>query len=65
MTATLTITKTGIYLRRAVAHAVAPVLRISGVRFSKAWRGNFIVDHVAANVLADGGEPFALSSLRF
>lgn len=37
-----------------VAAAVAPVLRVTGWRFGKAWRGNWIVNHVEANMRAEG-----------
>lgn len=36
-----------------IAAAVAPILRITGYRFGKAWRGNWIVNHVEANMRAD------------
>lgn len=37
-----------------VAKMVAPVLKLTGYRFGKAWRGNWIVNHVEANMMADG-----------
>jgi len=42
---------------RATARMVAPILRITGYRFTKAVRGQWVIDHVAANLLADGIEP--------
>lgn len=42
---------------RATARLVAPILRVTGYRFSKAMRGQWGIDHVAANLLADGIEP--------
>lgn len=45
------------YIGRASAHLIAPILRVTGYRFGKAWRGQWIVDHVAANLLADGITP--------
>jgi hypothetical protein len=41
----------------AIKNASAPVMRLTGFRFSKAWRGNTLIDHVAANLLADGIKP--------
>lgn len=41
-------------MQHTIAKAVAPVLRVTGYRFSKAWRGNWIVNHVEANMMADG-----------
>lgn len=52
-------------LQRAVAHCVAPLLRLTGYRFSKAWRGNGVIDHVAANLIADGFSPFPIDSVKF
>ena len=47
--------------QRAVAHVVAPVMRMTGFRFSKASRNNklvcMLIDRVAANLLADGVKP--------
>jgi hypothetical protein len=37
-----------------LALIAAPVLRVTGYRFSKAWRGNGVINHVAANLWADG-----------
>jgi hypothetical protein len=51
--------KTQYYIGRTTAHLVTPILRITGYRFGKAWRGQWIVDHVAANLLADGITPDA------
>ncbi len=42
------------WLMLATARLCVPVLRFTGWRFSKAWRGNPIVCHVAANCWADG-----------
>lgn len=53
------------YIKRTAAYAVAPILRITGLRFSKAWRGNPIIDHVAANILADGVRPGVCVGYRF
>jgi len=53
------------HLQRGVAYLAAPVLRVTGLRFSKAWRGNGVVDHIAANVLADGGKPLPLCDVAF
>jgi hypothetical protein len=48
-------------MQRGVAHLVAPVTKRTGYRFSKAWRGNGVVDHIAANLLADGETPFPIN----
>lgn len=40
--------------QRFTAFCAAPVLRVTGYRFSKKWRGNPVIDHVAANLMADG-----------
>jgi hypothetical protein len=53
--------KTAWQLQRGVAHVVAPLLKLTGWRFSKTWRGNRVVDHIAANILADGGTPFPIA----
>jgi hypothetical protein len=46
---------------RAIAHIAAPVMRITGLRFSKSSRDsriiNSMIDRVAANLLADGIKP--------
>lgn len=39
------------------ARLASPVMRLTGFRFSKAWRGNRIINHVEANLLADGIKP--------
>lgn len=52
-------------LQRAAAHLVAPILRATGYRFGKAWRGNGVIDHVAANQIADGIVPFPIDEFRF
>lgn len=44
-------------MMRAAAHIAAPVMRLTGFRFSKAWRGNKIISHVEVNLLADGIKP--------
>lgn len=44
-------------LMRLTAHIAAPILRVTGFRFSKAWRGNKLINHVEANLLADGIKP--------
>lgn len=46
--------------QRAVAHLAAPVMRLTGFRFSKASRGHWInkfICRVSANLLADGIKP--------
>lgn len=48
-------------VQRGVAHLVAPALKATGFRFSKAWRGNRIVDHIAANNIADGDAPYPIA----
>lgn len=50
-------------MQRGVAHLAAPVMKRTGFRFSKAWRGNGVVDHIAANNLADGDAPFTIDSM--
>lgn len=42
------------WLQTALALICVPFLHISGFRFGKKWRGNWIVHHVAANIWADG-----------
>lgn len=39
------------------AVVIAPVLRFTGLRFAKSCRGNWFVNHVHANMLADGFRP--------
>lgn len=56
-TPNLTILRLHYELMRAAAHIAAPVMRVTGFRFSKAWRGNKIISHVEANLLADGIKP--------
>ena len=46
----------------AMARIAAPIMRKTGFRFSKAWRGNTLINHVEANMLADGMKP---NRLRF
>lgn len=43
-------------MQHYIAKAVAPILKRTGYRFSKAWRGNWVVNHVEANLMADGYE---------
>ena len=57
--------KTIWHLQRGMAYLVVPILRITGLRFSKAWRSQHVIDHVAANVLADGLAPFPLRDFKF
>jgi len=45
------------YLQMFVAFLAVPVLKLTGYRFSKAWRGNPIIAHVQANMMADGVMP--------
>lgn len=42
---------------RFTARMAAPMMRLTGFRFSKAWRGNKFINHVDANSWADGIEP--------
>lgn len=53
-------------VQRAAAHVAAPVMRATGLRFSKASRHSRIINalicRVSANRLADGIEP---GRLRF
>jgi len=42
------------WLQTLMALLCVPVMRLTGFRFSKAWRGNWVVNHVAANLWADG-----------
>ncbi|NPT36229.1 hypothetical protein [Paraburkholderia xenovorans] len=48
-------------LQRAAAHLAAPIMRITGFRFSKASRDNRILNavicRVSANLLAEGIKP--------
>jgi hypothetical protein len=44
-------------LMRAAARIAAPVMRVTGFRFSKDWRGTTFINHVEANLLADGIKP--------
>jgi hypothetical protein len=41
-------------MQHLVARISAPVLRQTGYRFSKNWRGNPLINHVEANSMADG-----------
>lgn len=42
------------WLQMALAAVSVPFLRLFNLRFSKAWRGNWFVSHVHANMWADG-----------
>lgn len=44
-------------LKYAAAVIAAPIMKRTGFRFSKAWRGNPFIAHVTANLLADGVKP--------
>ena len=41
----------------AMARIAAPLMRKTGYRFPKEWRGNKLINHVEANMLADGVKP--------
>jgi hypothetical protein len=56
------VTKTHYQFMRAMAVIAAPVLRLTGFRFSKAWRENVFINHVEANLMADG---FDVPPMRF
>jgi hypothetical protein len=56
------VTKTHYKFMRAMAVIAAPVMRATGFRFSKAWRGNPIINHVEANLMADG---FDVPAIKF
>jgi hypothetical protein len=45
------------WLQTLAAILIAPVMRATGFRFGKSWRGNLWVNHVHANMLADGYRP--------
>ena len=45
------------HIGRLTAWLVFPVLKGTGWRFSKSWRGCWWLDHVAANLRADGITP--------
>jgi hypothetical protein len=51
--------------QRATAHIAAPVMRVTGFRFSKASRDsrviNALICRVSANLLADGVAPGRVS----
>lgn len=53
-------------LQRAAAHVIAPVMRATGLRFTKASRDsraiNALVCRVSANMLADGLTPGRLNA---
>jgi hypothetical protein len=42
------------HARYLAADICIPLMRLTGFRFSKAWRGNPVIEHVYANVKADG-----------
>lgn len=42
------------WLQTAIALLCVPVMRRTGFRFSREWRGNWFVHHVAAHMWADG-----------
>jgi hypothetical protein len=44
-------------LMRVTARIAAPIMRVTGFRFSKAWRGNKLINHVEANLRANGTKP--------
>lgn len=54
MTTTMKLIKAHYQVRRAVAIVAVPLMRVTGFRFSKAWRGNPIINHIEANLMADG-----------
>jgi hypothetical protein len=56
------VSKTHYQFMRAMAVIAAPVMRLTGFRFSKAWRGNPIINHVEANLMADG---FDVPAIKF
>lgn len=58
----MTLIKAHYLVQHTVAFLVAPVLRLTGYRFSKAWRGNPLVAHVEANLRADG---YPVKRLKF
>lgn len=45
------------WLQTMAAYLIAPVMRATGFRFAKSSRGNAWVNHVAANMLAEGFRP--------
>jgi hypothetical protein len=47
---------------RATARLAVPLMRLTGFRFSKAWRGQSFINHVEANLMADG---FDVPVIRF
>lgn len=47
---------------RTMAHLAVPLMRATGFRFSKAWRGNGFINHVEANLMADG---FDVPAIKF
>lgn len=49
-------------IMRVAARLAVPLMRLTGFRFSKAWRGNVFINHVEANLMADG---FDAPAVRF
>lgn len=47
------------WLQTGIAWLCVPALRFSGFRFGKTWRSNRWINHVAANLWADG-EPVVI-----
>jgi hypothetical protein len=62
MTTTMKLIKAQYHFQCAMAIVAAPLMRLTGFRFSKAWRGNPIINHVEANLMADG---FDVPAIRF
>lgn len=56
------LTKVHYQIMRTTARLAVPLMRLTGFRFSKAWRGNLFINHVEANLMADG---FEVPALRF
>jgi hypothetical protein len=56
-------------LQRAAAHLVAPIMRASGLRFSKKFRDSSVINalicRVSANLLADGIKPGRVNARAF
>jgi hypothetical protein len=42
------------HLKYIAADLFVPIMRVTGFRFTKAWRGNKVIEHVYANLKADG-----------
>jgi hypothetical protein len=62
MTTTMKLIKVQYHFGRAMARLAVPLMRATGFRFSKAWRGNPIINHVEANLMADG---FDVPAIKF